>query len=36
MTSPASTRARLTRHDAFGLLGDLPFADVLATAEAMM
>ena len=36
MTSPASTRARLSRHDAFGLLGDLPFADVLATAEAMM
>lgn len=35
MTSPASTRARLARHDAFGLLGDLPFADVLATAEAM-
>jgi ATP-dependent DNA helicase RecQ len=35
MTSPATTRARLTRHDAFGLLADLPFADVLAIAEAL-
>jgi ATP-dependent DNA helicase RecQ len=33
MTSPASTRGRLTRHAAFGLLSDLPFADVLAIAE---
>ncbi|MGA0845842.1 MAG: RecQ family ATP-dependent DNA helicase [Luteolibacter sp.] len=36
MTSPASTRARLTRHDHFGLLSDLPFTDVLTTAEAMI
>jgi ATP-dependent DNA helicase RecQ len=32
MSSPASTRARLGRHDVFGLLADLPFADVLAIA----
>jgi ATP-dependent DNA helicase RecQ len=35
MSSPASTRARLSRHAAFGLLADLPFADVLAIAEAV-
>jgi ATP-dependent DNA helicase RecQ len=34
MSSPAATRARLSRHGAFGLLADLPFADVLAIAEA--
>jgi ATP-dependent DNA helicase RecQ len=34
MSSPASTRARLGRHDSFGMLADLPFADVLAIAEA--
>ncbi|MEI6656300.1 MAG: RecQ family ATP-dependent DNA helicase [Verrucomicrobiota bacterium] len=34
LTSPASTRARLTRHPAFGLLSDLPFADVRVMAEA--
>jgi ATP-dependent DNA helicase RecQ len=34
MASPASTRERLTRHDAFGLLSDLPFAEVLALCEA--
>ncbi len=34
MASPAATRARLTRNDAFGVLGDLPFAEVLAIAEA--
>ena len=34
MSSPASTRARLNRHQAFGLLSDLPFADVLVIAEA--
>ncbi|MBC8127601.1 MAG: RecQ family ATP-dependent DNA helicase [Gloeobacteraceae cyanobacterium ES-bin-144] len=33
MASPAATRARLTRHQAFGLLSDLPFAEVLVTAE---
>ena len=35
MSSPASTRARLGRHDSFGLLADLPFADVLAIAESI-
>jgi ATP-dependent DNA helicase RecQ len=35
MTSPASIRARLTRHDSFGLLSDLPFTEVLAIAEAV-
>ncbi|MEO5915447.1 MAG: ATP-dependent DNA helicase RecQ [Luteolibacter sp.] len=34
MASPAATRARLTRNNAFALLADLPFADVLAIAEA--
>ncbi len=36
MNSPAATRARLSRHDAFGMLSDLPFDDVLATAEAVL
>jgi ATP-dependent DNA helicase RecQ len=35
MSSPATTRARLTRHDAFGIWSDLPFEDVLAMAEAL-
>ncbi|MFZ9938176.1 MAG: RecQ family ATP-dependent DNA helicase [Luteolibacter sp.] len=35
MTSPATLRARLTRHDAFGMWSDLPFAEVLAIAEAL-
>ncbi|MEI6673929.1 MAG: RecQ family ATP-dependent DNA helicase [Verrucomicrobiota bacterium] len=35
LTSPAGTRARLTRHPAFGLLADLPFADVLVVAESL-
>ena len=35
MSSPAATRARLQRHDAFGMLADLPFAEVLAIAEAL-
>ena len=34
MASPAATRARLTRNDAFGLFADLPFAEVLVIAEA--
>ncbi len=34
--SPAVTRARLSRHDAFGLLEDRPFADVLAMAETLI
>ena len=33
MASPAATRARLTRHEAFALLADLPFAEVLVIAE---
>ncbi len=34
MASPAATRARLTRNNAFGMLAELPFAEVLAIAEA--
>lgn len=34
MTSPATLRARMTRHDAFGMFADMPFGDVLAIAEA--
>ncbi len=34
MASPAATRARLTRNNAFALLADLPFAEVLIIAEA--
>jgi ATP-dependent DNA helicase RecQ len=34
MASPAATRARLTRHAAFGMFADLPFAEVLVIAEA--
>ncbi len=34
--SPAVTRARLSRHDAFGLLEDTPFAEVLTMAETMV
>ena len=34
MASPAATRARLTRHHAFSLFADMPFADVLVIAEA--
>lgn len=36
MSSPAATRARLYRHDAFGLLEDIPFADVLVIASAAL
>jgi ATP-dependent DNA helicase RecQ len=35
MSSPATTRARLTRHDAFGIWSDLPFTEVLAIAKAL-
>jgi len=35
LTSPATSRERLGRHDAFGLLERVPFADVLAQAEVM-
>jgi ATP-dependent DNA helicase RecQ len=34
ITSPATTRDRLTRHDAFGLLEEVPFDEVLAQIEA--
>ncbi len=33
MTSPATTRDRLTRHDAFGLLEEVPFSKVLEHLE---
>lgn len=33
MSSPASMRARLYRHDAYGLLADLPFTEVDVVAE---
>jgi ATP-dependent DNA helicase RecQ len=35
LSSPASTRARLGKHDAFGLLERLPFAEVLGQVETM-
>ena len=35
MASPAANRARLTRHAAFGLLTQLPFAEVLVIAKAV-
>ena len=35
ITSPAVTRARLSRHDAFGLLEHLRFAEVLMIAESL-
>ena len=34
LASPASTRARLSGHEAFALFADLPFAEVLALATA--
>ena len=34
MASPAATRARLTRNNAFGMLAEIPFAEVLILAEA--
>lgn len=33
MASPAAMRARLTRHVAFGMLAEIPFAEVLVIAE---
>ncbi len=36
ITSPATSREKLTRHDAFGLLERVPFADVLNQAESML
>ncbi|MBC7981369.1 MAG: RecQ family ATP-dependent DNA helicase [Armatimonadetes bacterium] len=35
MSSPATMRARLYRHDAYGLFADLPFAEVLALAGSL-
>ncbi|MFD2255094.1 ATP-dependent DNA helicase RecQ [Luteolibacter algae] len=35
MSSPASMRARLYRHDAYGLLADLPFREVEVVAESL-
>lgn len=36
LSSPASTRARLNRHDSFGLLEEVPFQEVLAYCEALI
>ena len=36
ITSPAVTRAKLTKHDAFALLTGVPFNDVLAQTESLM
>ncbi|MFZ4763615.1 MAG: RecQ family ATP-dependent DNA helicase [Roseimicrobium sp.] len=36
LTSPAATRARLSRHDCFGMLERVPFQDVLAQAQSLM
>ena len=36
ITSPATTRDRLTRHDAFGRLESVPFLQVLAHLEASL
>ena len=36
LTSPALTKAKLTRHPLFGLLGDVPFAEVAAAVKAAL
>jgi ATP-dependent DNA helicase RecQ len=36
LTSPATTRERLGRHAAFGVLARVPFAEVLAEAETLL
>jgi ATP-dependent DNA helicase RecQ len=36
ITSPATTRDRLTRHDAFGRLESIPFSQVLSHLEASL
>lgn len=36
LTSPATTRARLSKHDAWGLLEGYPFQQVLAQTESML
>ena len=33
ISSPAAQRVRLSRHDAFGLLGGTPFAEILRVVE---
>lgn len=35
-SSPALTRVRLAKHQLFGELGDVPFAQVLAWSEALL
>jgi len=35
LSSPATTRAKLMRHDSFGLLGDIAFLDVLLFCESL-
>jgi len=35
LSSPATTRERLSKHDAFALLEDVPFEDVLAQVESV-
>jgi len=35
LSSPATSRARLTRNDCFGMFEDLPFGDVLAFCESL-
>lgn len=35
MSSPATMRARLYRHDAYGMLSDLPFTEVSTVSESM-
>jgi len=35
MSSPASMRARLYRHDEYGMLSDLPFEEVMVVAESI-
>ena len=36
ISSPAASRARLTRHDRFGVLEEAPFQRVLAQVETML
>ena len=36
LSSPATTRARLQRHEHFGLLEEVPFLDVLTHVESLL
>jgi ATP-dependent DNA helicase RecQ len=36
ITSPAVTRAKLTRHDSFGMLAGVPFQRVLDQTESLL